>query len=211
MTRIAYRPKKEYLEATKTFKSIDIKLKTLENNGLLPVKSKQEEVASEKRRQRRLKGKFSKSICFGCRQKGHGIESCPEISAKKQLICYACGKSDHALKDCANYDGKQALEYAECFLCKTKGHLASTCKLNEKGMYPDGGGCRFCGLNNHLAKDCPSQLKQQQKANGETMVLDEISLDQGGDDDMYNASRRKDLTTTRAGNTTKRGKKIIKF
>jgi len=44
---------------------------------------------------------------------------------KKAKICYKCGSEDHRLDACPE-EGSE-LPYAECFLCKTKGHMSGVC------------------------------------------------------------------------------------
>jgi zinc finger CCHC domain-containing protein 9 len=58
------------------------------------------------------------------------------------------------------------LPFATCFVCNEKGHLASQCDQNERGIYVNGGSCRTCGSIKHRATDCPekNKSKQQDKA-----------------------------------------------
>ena len=37
-------------------------------------------------------------ICFGCRQRGHVIDDCPE--AEGAGMCFKCGSGDHTVKQC---------------------------------------------------------------------------------------------------------------
>lgn len=93
--------------------------------------------------------------CLKCRKPGHKMRDCPENKATPEY-CYNCGEVDHSTKQCpmpfTNY------AHALCFLCDTKGHLASACPKNDRGVYPNGGSCHYCGSIKHLARNCrPTQ------------------------------------------------------
>eukprot|EP00357_Protocruzia_adherens_P018928 CAMPEP_0114975574 /NCGR_PEP_ID=MMETSP0216-20121206/2182_1 /TAXON_ID=223996 /ORGANISM="Protocruzia adherens, Strain Boccale" /LENGTH=224 /DNA_ID=CAMNT_0002336385 /DNA_START=44 /DNA_END=718 /DNA_ORIENTATION=- len=103
----------------------------------------------------------SSVICLLCRQKGHMASQCEQNSYRGNAkICYNCGSNDHGLSACDKErpaDG--TLEFANCFICKNNGHLASRCPESAKGVYPNGGCCHQCGSVQHLARDCPSKGK----------------------------------------------------
>lgn len=120
---------------------------------------------SENRRQKRETNRNRGKVCFNCRREGHRAQDCPESTTttttitsdgKKpaRQICYRCGKSDHSLKQCRLHPSK-GLPFAECFVCKERGHITSNCPTNGNGIYPDGGSCKICRSVEHLAKDCP--------------------------------------------------------
>ncbi|KAI9503292.1 hypothetical protein BX070DRAFT_183641, partial [Coemansia spiralis] len=90
--------------------------------------------------------------CFQCRQKGHSVKNCPNADSTGTGICYHCGSEEHTTKQCAKPGS--TFPYATCYVCKERGHLASMCQKNEKGLYPNGGGCKYCGSTKHLVKDC---------------------------------------------------------
>lgn len=101
------------------------------------------------------------STCFKCRKQGHLAKDCIDSTSsleESQLKCYTCGQSDHTSKSCpeqSQQDGKSKYQFAVCFVCKEKGHIASECSQN-----PNGGGCRHCASNQHLAKKCPKKVKR---------------------------------------------------
>lgn len=106
-------------------------------------------------------------VCFACRKQGHSSQNCPSTGktghSRKVTICYFCGSKQHLLSGCKEYnptsqeEGYSALPFAECFVCKEKGHLSGSCPKNDKGIYWKGGSCRFCGSVRHLANACPSR------------------------------------------------------
>ena len=83
-------------------------------------------------------------------------------------IYHRCGSKRHTLSRCKKPSNPaDPFPYASCFVCKGKGHLASTCPQNKsKGVYPNGGSCKLCGDTSHLAKDCGIRQK------GEACLLD---------------------------------------
>ena len=84
------------------------------------------------------------------------------LNAKMILkIYHRCGSKRHTLSRCKKPSNPaDPYPYASCFVCKGKGHLASTCPQNKsKGVYPNGGSCKLCGDTSHLAKDCGIRQK----------------------------------------------------
>ncbi|RKO99277.1 hypothetical protein CXG81DRAFT_2345, partial [Caulochytrium protostelioides] len=109
--------------------------------------------------------------CFQCRGTGHGIADCPKTQAAREAdaadavgsliakptgaMCYKCGSLAHSVHQCKKpTDQNNPYPYAECFVCGLRGHLASKCPKNPRGLYPNGGGCRYCASTQHLARDC---------------------------------------------------------
>lgn len=131
--------------------------------------------------------KSAQKICLKCRESGHSMSECPSASGVDQVFCYNCGEGEHSAKHCplpfSNY------AHALCFVCNTKGHLASACSQNERGCYPNGGCCHYCGSVRHFARNCkPTQTSQ----NGNEVVIS-ASLTAGAnpeDDDVHEALRR---------------------
>jgi zinc finger CCHC domain-containing protein 9 len=103
--------------------------------------------------------------CLKCRKPGHKMRDCPENKTAPEY-CYNCGEADHSTKQCpipfSNY------AYALCFLCDTKGHLASACPKNDRGVYPNGGCCHYCGSIKHLARNC---RPTQSSTNGNEIII----------------------------------------
>ncbi|KAI9295463.1 hypothetical protein K502DRAFT_218919 [Neoconidiobolus thromboides FSU 785] len=112
-------------------------------------------------------------VCFNCRKPGHSVKDCPTNStANPNLdteldtvelatgICYHCGTMEHSSKNCDHINRKKhPFKFATCFLCREDGHLASKCKNNINGLYPNGGGCKHCDSKDHFAKDCEMEKK----------------------------------------------------
>ena len=154
-------------------------------------------------------------VCFKCRQKGHLASSCPESS--QESICYKCGSSEHSLQACPKViKGERVVEmdlpFATCFICNTKGHLASQCQQNEKGIYVNGGSCRTCGSTKHRATDCPEKAKKRnQKEDNEPTEEEQAmaneSLLHGHGDEQ--PERKQESPTTKPAVQKKR--RVVKF
>ncbi|KAG6849643.1 hypothetical protein H0H93_006647 [Arthromyces matolae] len=167
----------------------------------------------EKRRLQRIEEKKQATTCYACRQNGHSAKDCPntdrpgEDQKQTQLvgICYRfaspppemnenlkvtdrCGSSNHSLSRCRKaVDEADPLPFASCFVCKGKGHLASSCPQNkEKGVYPNGGCCKLCGEKSHLARDCP--LRKKDTVNTTEILGTGVAA--GADEDDFHSFKR---------------------
>ena len=127
-------------------------------------------IIRKKRREEENKvHKEMKHLCFNCRQPGHSLANCPQAGDEESSdICYFCGSSEHKLSECNKYKSsgrkQENLPFAKCFICKKNGHLTSSCKDNQNGVFPKGGKCLICGSVNHLVKDCnKSKDKEKQE------------------------------------------------
>lgn len=137
-------------------------------------------------RDNRPAGSFKK-ICLKCREPGHTLNQCPKNdgAAKAMVYCYNCGESDHNPKECVLPFSNYA--HALCFLCDKKGHLASACPTNERGIYPNGGCCHFCGSVKHLARNCkPAQAAK----NGNEILVSASVGANPEDDDVHEALKK---------------------
>ena len=55
-----------------------------------------------------------------------------------------------------------------------KGHLASKCPQNDRGVYPNGGSCKVCGKVDHRASDCPDDKRGKKPTEGEDNYNEEL-------------------------------------
>lgn len=94
-----------------------------------------------------------KTTCFGCRRVGHSYASCPYNSSIGSMTCYTCGGDGHASRNCPTMKSKTGTpdySFAECFICKQKGHISSQCSENTNKVFPKGGSCFRCGSTEHM-------------------------------------------------------------
>eukprot|EP01099_Mayorella_cantabrigiensis_P008964 TRINITY_DN932_c0_g1_i1.p1 TRINITY_DN932_c0_g1~~TRINITY_DN932_c0_g1_i1.p1 ORF type:complete len:211 (-),score=40.91 TRINITY_DN932_c0_g1_i1:194-826(-) len=104
--------------------------------------------------------------CFRCQETGHKADECPNKDSsdggnsdhsgggndsRGPRVCYNCGK-DHALRDCPDPVDYDNLPFADCYICHSKGHLASKCPQKKPR-----GACFVCQSEDHLARDCPNK------------------------------------------------------
>ena len=148
-------------------------------------RAKYTKLARDQAVKRRHREEQRKLVCYLCRQRGHGVDSCPQRvnvhdNNKKAMVqkpsaakkcCYKCGSLDHGLATCPLIRNKQEdngeLPYAICFVCNKQGHLASQCPENDKGIYVNGGACKTCGSKFHLSNQCPKKQTANRTQNND--------------------------------------------
>lgn len=121
---------------------------------------------SNQRRLDRKQERESNRCCFKCRQLGHSINDCPEMSKDMEQgtgVCYKCGSTEHHVTACKVKVEPGHYPFAKCFICNEVGHLTKQCPDNPKGLYPNGGCCKSCGSVEHFYRDCPEVQKQSKK------------------------------------------------
>lgn len=166
---------------------------------------------SEHRRQKRESTRNKGKVCFNCRLEGHRAQDCPEATQRgdttSKQICYRCGKSDHSLKQCRLHPSK-GLPYAQCFVCKEKGHITSNCPTNGNGIYPEGGNCKICRSVEHLAKDCP--IPDEVRLGTVVGMQKQDRLAGADDDDFHDVAkiRKPRINANKPGAHTK---KVVSF
>jgi zinc finger CCHC domain-containing protein 9 len=142
-------------------------------------------------------------VCYQCRQTGHSVTNCPmkgdDASENSEMLCYRCGSTKHALSSCKKRSSD--LPFATCFICKEKGHLASGCSQNEKGIYVNGGSCRYCDSRDHLATVCPDKKKKKQR----TDPNDEVDIN-----DLLEAEPPSKKAETKVAEAPKK-RRVVKF
>lgn len=108
----------------------------------------------------------NRTICLGCRKRGHFLKDCPNTQTntlKEAEICFNCGSSDHPLRRCPHPRDGDKLPFAKCFVCKKTGHISKECPENANGLYPKGGCCHICFQKTHLVKDCPERTEEDKE------------------------------------------------
>lgn len=143
-------------------------------------RAKYTKIAHDRRDKKMQRERARHLTCFHCRQRGHLASNCPEADASEN-ICYKCGSTEHSLSACPKVrKGERAVEmdlpFATCFVCKEKGHLASQCQQNERGIYVNGGSCRNCGSTKHRANDCPDKKKTSKNSDNDEPTEEEEAM-----------------------------------
>mmetsp|Transcript_8136 Transcript_8136/g.10639 ORF Transcript_8136/g.10639 Transcript_8136/m.10639 type:complete len:195 (+) Transcript_8136:92-676(+) len=137
-------------------------------------RSKYTNLARERSQNQRRRLGERNLVCFHCRQRGHGVENCPQKEAAtiSKKCCYKCGSTEHGLEACPKKGSNQSLPFATCFICQQQGHLSSQCSNNENGIYVNGGCCKVCGSKSHLSKGCTEkQAKIKSDSEGKIQGL----------------------------------------
>lgn len=138
---------------------------------LLKLKKRKLKSINNKVEEKLEKLKKHKVRCFKCRKRGHNVAECQfeevitednkqKDSSNQVVLCYNCGSADHNIYGCNKKLDYANLPFAECFVCKQKGHISSMCPINKNGIYIKGGSCFVCGKKDHLAKNCPDKQLQ---------------------------------------------------
>jgi hypothetical protein len=173
---------KNLLKEKKHKKYLKIKQKklklVLEDEGA--IKSRMKLLKLKKRKLNTKKIKIEKNLgnlkdslkrCLKCKKRGHLAKNCPlnennnnddnNIANKNNTnnnnICYNCGSNKHGLYECDKPIDYSNLPFAECYICKKKGHISANCPNNKNGIYIRGGSCYICNSKEHLAKNCPQK------------------------------------------------------
>ena len=165
--------KKNLITKVKKLKKV---LKTPEeiNYRIKLLKLQKRQIIRKERRIDKIQDKLKKLKlkCLLCKKKGHIVAECKENNEKKDesvikdysnnnyskdKICFNCGKVDHSIYACNIPVDMKNLPFADCFICKNKGHLSSHCPNSENGIYIKGGSCFNCNSKEHLAKNCPQK------------------------------------------------------
>mmetsp|Transcript_11238 Transcript_11238/g.22998 ORF Transcript_11238/g.22998 Transcript_11238/m.22998 type:complete len:219 (-) Transcript_11238:1753-2409(-) len=197
-------------------------------------KAKYTQLARQRSAKQRQRREQQNLVCFNCRQRGHGIENCPQVkqgSSSRSAVaitrcCYKCGSMEHSLGNCPKHKNNDMrdLPFAMCFVCQEKGHLAGHCPKNEKGIYVNGGACSVCKSKSHLSKDCPTSKKKNKKdddKDGETIrglpAMDNYDdlLDAGKSETVVNPEKDTGKTTDTSSNKTApvsvKKRRVVKF
>ncbi|KAL0274744.1 UNVERIFIED_CONTAM: hypothetical protein PYX00_002796 [Menopon gallinae] len=145
----------------------------------IPANEIESALKLERRRCEKALARTKKNVCFNCRKPGHILSQCPEIHENIDTghgVCYKCGSTEHTAYTCKVSDNK-SFPFAECFICKEKGHIARECPDNPKGLYPRGGCCNLCGAVTHLKKDCPKRLAELEEKTIKLAVRDNRNVE----------------------------------
>jgi zinc finger CCHC domain-containing protein 9 len=183
-------------------------------------RSKYTQIARDRKAKVVTRHRESQLTCYNCRKTGHSVHNCPDDASNNNSkknkggknndstetggrICYACGSTEHGLAKCPNKNKNSKndeLPFATCFVCQGKGHLASQCPKNEKGVYVNGGACKYCQSVRHLATACPTKekpdkaLEREAKAVPDVNVQDLLEGDGSDHDGKDNIKNRGDET-----------------
>jgi zinc finger CCHC domain-containing protein 9 len=173
------------------------------------IAKKRREKQKNRQGGRQFGSKRIEMVCFQCRQIGHTVRNCPmnEGNANNdknvELLCYKCGSTEHSLGSCPKRDNnRNDLPYAKCFICNEKGHLASSCPQNKKGIYVNGGSCRHCGSRDHLATACTMATNAKKKKKEITGVETDV-------DDLLEKPKEKSSKEKKPDKTKTR--RVVKF
>ncbi|KAL3867251.1 hypothetical protein ACJMK2_044467 [Sinanodonta woodiana] len=161
-------------------------------------------VKSEWRRLKRQKIVEAGKVCYNCRQSGHQLSDCPEVTGDQEQgtgICFKCGSTEHISSKCSVKLPKGVYPYAKCFICGETGHITRQCPDNPRGIYPNGGCCRVCASVDHLKRDCPELQKQQGIGD---MTVERISKIKSMDEEPG-------LLDSKPKTSKKTGPKLVKF
>jgi hypothetical protein len=170
-------------------------------------RAKYTRLAKERREKQAKRERSRDVVCFKCRAKGHTSSDCGQQAV---VLCYKCGSTEHSLKECSEYrKGDTDLKFASCYFCGEKGHLASTCPDNSRGIYVNGGACRKCGSTQHISAECPMSTANK-PAKSE---LPEESFDDlfDGDGDFLGKPKAKLVSKPGEAQPVTKSRKVVTF
>ncbi|XP_033124207.1 zinc finger CCHC domain-containing protein 9-like [Anneissia japonica] len=195
-----------------SIKELDEKLKEEQKKLNEARKLGDEEGKKDKRREvrrlKRKKAKTSKMVCFHCRETGHGVADCPQVTEEQDEgvgMCFRCGSTEHDISRCKAKVNplKGEVPFAKCFICEEMGHLAKSCPDNPKGLYPLGGGCKTCGSVEHRWWNC-SSVKDKDLETAKPWTISTI-------DPLMSADAVDGLQIQKPRKKKKTGPKIVTF
>ncbi|KAJ9121684.1 hypothetical protein QFC22_002304 [Naganishia vaughanmartiniae] len=121
----------------------------------------EEQPSADSRGLKRKKGKKGADLAGSsgrCYRQAFAVLYIALFTPNLQPWLHRCDSSEHPLSRCPK-PPSVGLPYAHCFICLEKGHLASKCPSNSRGIYPNGGSCKVCGSVQHRAQDCPDDKR----------------------------------------------------
>lgn len=104
---------------------------------------------------------------------------------------------------------EEVYTYAECFVCKRKGHLSKSCPRNPNGIYPKGGACFKCGDKTHLSRNCTGKKVTQdenvkpEQSNQRKSAVGILDVKQSADADVNTLPGKKNTKIAKKSNVVK--------
>ena len=136
-------------------------------------REKYTKLARERSFQQRHKQAQRRLICFHCRQRGHGMDTCPQMIIQKQKGCRSSFNSSSSNKSVATVVNNRSITTSRhkrcCYKCGSLDHRLALCPQiimigkNTTKKYNNielpFAICFICQNQGHLANQCPNNDK----------------------------------------------------